>query len=186
MANPLDDLTGKNIIVDDVPMPDRKVLELISGEGVVLEAADDSVNGRTVITVTAEGGGASMAAVPVVVFVAGKQRIDSEVAEVIGAREFDLADYPETVGDLARVVRFEVTLRTTDESVDVSAELYNATTLATVDTLGTNSEAATRLQSDPLELDEGPNMYEVNLSCDVAPGGEAAICYYAALVVTWE
>ena len=56
MANPLDDLTGKNIIVDDVPMPDRKVLEFVAGDGATLEAEDDSVNGRTIIRVSATAG----------------------------------------------------------------------------------------------------------------------------------
>ncbi len=56
MPNPLDDLTGKNIIVDGVALPDRKVVEFVAGEGVEFEATDDSVNGRTVITVTSTGG----------------------------------------------------------------------------------------------------------------------------------
>jgi hypothetical protein len=62
MPNPLDDLTGKNVIVDDVPMPDRKVLEFVSGDGVTFEATDDSVNGRTVIEV---GGGSASGTLPV-------------------------------------------------------------------------------------------------------------------------
>jgi hypothetical protein len=53
MPNPLEDLTGKNVIVDGVPMPDRKVFEFVAGDGVEFEASDDSVNGRTVIELSA-------------------------------------------------------------------------------------------------------------------------------------
>lgn len=56
MPNPLDDLTGKNVIVDGVSMPDRKVIEFVSGDSITLEAADDSVNGQTTITVNAGDG----------------------------------------------------------------------------------------------------------------------------------
>jgi hypothetical protein len=58
MPNPLEDLTGKNVIVDGVPMPDRKVLEFVAGSGATLEASDDAVNGRTVIELSAAGAGA--------------------------------------------------------------------------------------------------------------------------------
>lgn len=61
MPNPLEDLTGKNVIVDDVPMPDRKVFELVAGSGVTLAASDDSVNGRTVVEISASAEGASTA-----------------------------------------------------------------------------------------------------------------------------
>jgi hypothetical protein len=56
MPNPLEDLTGKNVIVDGVPMPDRKVVQFVAGEGMDIDATDDSVNGRTVITLTSTGG----------------------------------------------------------------------------------------------------------------------------------
>lgn len=55
MPNPLEDLTGKNVIVDGVPLPDRKVIEFVAGDGVELAAADDSVNGQTTITVSFPG-----------------------------------------------------------------------------------------------------------------------------------
>lgn len=87
MPNPLDDLTGKNVIVDGVPMPDRKVLELVAGDGITFEASDDAVNGRTVIEITAGAVGST-------------NPIAGPIGEEMLVRGYDTADSGEAATSL--------------------------------------------------------------------------------------
>jgi hypothetical protein len=85
MPNPLEDLTGKNVIVDDVPMPDRKVLEFVSGTGVTFAVTDDSVNGRTVLQADFTGEGVEGGGTVIGTGAAGQAAVWVDANEVGGS-----------------------------------------------------------------------------------------------------